>query len=293
MHGRFALALSFSTAAHVGLAWVASDQLPSSAVPAQRALTVAMAPAAPRTVLNSIAPSATAALAPVTVQPLVPASVAVIDEPDSVLTARVAATMQALDAPLVEARGPRRVVRARDAKAATIQVAAAASRIRVSNAVRRETVKKPLLPSLDPSPATSRKVRPAPALPAMAKAAATAARKTVDGERGSGADAPSPQAVAGRPGANREARPASGNEPPRYPWTARAQGHQGRVVLSVWVSPEGQADELAVLLSSGYATLDRAAMDAVQRWRFRPARRGGVEAGSLLYVPVVFRLDDG
>jgi len=61
----------------------------------------------------------------------------------------------------------------------------------------------------------------------------------------------------------------------------------------VWVSAEGQADELAVLQSSGYPNLDRAAVEAVQRWRFKPARRAGNDAGSLLYVPVVFRLDDG
>ena len=125
------------------------------------------------------------------------------------------------------------------------------------------------------------------------RGAATPARKAVKGERGSGADAPSRHAVAGLPGANRQALPASGNEPPRYPWISRAQGHQGRVVLSVWVSAEGQADELAVLKSSGYPTLDRAAVAAVQRWRFTPARRAGNNAASLLYVPVVFRLDDG
>jgi protein TonB len=290
MQGRFALALSFSTVAHVGLAWVVGDQLPSSAAPAQRSLTVSMTPAAPRAVLNSIAPSATAALSPVMVQPLAPASVQVIDDPDSVVAARVADSVEALDAPLVEARGPKRHVRARDAKPATVAVA---SQMRVSSAVQREAVKKPLPASRDPAPARSTKVRVAPAPPVPAKGAATPSRKAVKGEQGSGADAPSRHAVAGQPGANRQALPASGNEPPRYPWTSRAQGHQGRVLLSVWVSAEGQADELAVLQSSGYPTLDRAAVEAVQRWRFTPARRAGNNAGSLLYVPVVFRLDDG
>ncbi|NIM28335.1 MAG: TonB family protein, partial [Gammaproteobacteria bacterium] len=74
---------------------------------------------------------------------------------------------------------------------------------------------------------------------------------------------------------DRSALPAAGNAPPDYPWTARARGHQGRVVLSVWVSAAGLAERLAVLHSSGYASLDRAAMEAVERWRFRPARRAG------------------
>ena len=60
--GRFAIALGFSPAAHLGLAWMVGEQLPSSAAPAQRALTVAMVPAAPRAVLNRIAPTARAAV---------------------------------------------------------------------------------------------------------------------------------------------------------------------------------------------------------------------------------------
>ena len=64
------------------------------------------------------------------------------------------------------------------------------------------------------------------------------------------------------------------------------------MILSVWVSADGGPERLAVLQSSGYAALDRAAVDAVEGWHFQPARRGGLDTGSLLYVPVVFRLDD-
>lgn len=287
IQGRFALALGFSTAAHVGLAWMVSDQLPSGAAPAQRALTVAMTPAAPRAVLNSIAPTATAALSPAVVRPLAPVSVQAIHEPDRVVAARVVDIVQALDAPLVEARGPKRHLRARDSRASTVALVAAVSRMRISSALLRETEKKPLPASLDPAPATSREVLPAPRA-----AATTPAPQSVDGKPGTGGQAHSPRAVAGQPGANREALPASGNEPPEYPWIARAQGHQGRVLISVWVGAEGQADELAVLQSSGYPNLDRAAVEAVRHWRFQPARRGGIETGSLLYVPVVFRLDE-
>ncbi len=261
--GRFAIALGFSTAAHVGLAWMVGEQLASTAAPARRALTVAMMPAAPRAILNSIAPTSVAALSPALVRPLAPPVVAAIDEPDSVLAARVAAS-------------------------SIVAAAVAHSEMRVTTAVQRETIKKPLPSRLDSAPATSTTVR---AVPASRSPAATPARKSVQGESGSGAQALSPGAVAGQPGANREARPASGNDPPEYPWTARVQGHQGRVVLSVWVSAEGQADRLAVLKSSGYPSLDRAAAAAVQGWRFRPARRAGTDTGSLLYVPVVFRLE--
>ena len=266
---------------HVGFAWVASGGVPSTAAPAQQALSVALAPAAPRAVLNSIAPAATATLSPAVVRPLAPPSVQVIDEPQSVIVVQALAGVEALDAPLVEARGPEHRLRARDASSSTVPVAIASSPMRVTKMVAREKVDKPLPPNMHPAPATSRKARGAPA-----------SRKPNPGKAGSGADARSPQAVAGQPGSNRQALPASGNAPPEYPWIARAQGYQGRVVLSVWVSAQGAADRLAVLKSSGYPTLDRAAMEAVQRWRFQPARRGGYDTGSLLYIPVMFRLDD-
>ncbi|TFH50419.1 MAG: TonB family protein [Lysobacterales bacterium] len=278
IQGRFALALGFSTAAHVGLAWMVNAQAPSSAAPAQRALTVAMTPAAPRTVLNSIAPAQSALLSPAVVRPLAPPDARVIEESDVVVAAQSAELVETIEAPVVEAREAAYRLRALDSS--VIPVAIAPSKIRVSNARQREGLKKPLPPSLQRVLAASKSPMYVPPAPAP-------------GERGSGAQASAPQAVAGQPGANREALPASGNEPPEYPWTARARGHQGRVILRVWVSAEGQADRLAVLKSSGYPILDRAAVEAVERWRFQPARRGGLDTGSLLYVPVDFRLDDG
>jgi protein TonB len=291
IQGRLAIALSFSTAAHVGLVWMVGDDLRSSAAPAQRALTVSMTPAAPRALLNSIAPSATAAVPPTVVRPIEPSTVAVIDEPDAVVTARVVDTVELLDAPLVESRGPERTLRAREAQASIIAMAVARqAEMNVTRVRRRSAVEKPLPVELDPRPATSMTVRAEPkSPPADARAPA---RQALAGDPGSGTRARAPMAVAGQPGADRNALPASGNEPPEYPWGARRRGHQGRVVLSVWVSAQGQADRLAVLHSSGHATLDRAAVEAVERWRFQPARRGGHDTGSMLYVPVVFRLDE-
>jgi protein TonB len=291
IHGRMILALGFSTAAHVAAAWMINDGIAWTAAPAQRTLSVSIVPAAPRAVLNSIAPSATAALSPAVVQALEPSRVRVIDEPDRIVTARVADTVELLDAPLVKIRGPERTLRAREARSAKIITAIAAdAEFQVAKAVQRDVSEKPLPPDLAPVPATSPTLRPDPS-PRQAAAPAPAP-EAMDGDPGSGAALRSPARVAGQPGADRSAHPASGNEPPQYPWTARLKGHQGRVVLSVWVGADGGAERLAVLRSSGYAALDRAAVDAVERWQFRPARRGGRETGSMLYVPVVFRLDD-
>jgi protein TonB len=289
IQGRLALALGFSTAAHVGLVWIVGDELHAGALPAQRALTVSMTPAAPRAVLNSIAPSATAALSPAVVRPLEPSPVRSVEEVDSVVAARVVDTVEVLDAALVETRGAERRLRARDASSARVAMALAKqAEMNVTRVRRRTRIEKPLPADLAAQPATSPRARPE----ANVQAAAAPARESVDAVPGSGRQAHAPTSVAGQPGADRRALPAAGNAPPDYPWIARVQGHQGRVVLSVWVSADGHADRLAVLQSSGYPSLDRAAVQAVEGWRFQPARRGGHDTGSMLYVPVVFRLDE-
>ena len=64
---------------------------------------------------------------------------------------------------------------------------------------------------------------------------------------------------------------------PRYPMSALRAQREGKVVLSVTVTPEGDVTGVAIGRSSGDEALDRAAEDAVRGWRFaaaddRPAR---------------------
>jgi protein TonB len=250
-----------------------------------------MAPAAPRAVLNSIAPSATAALAPALVRPLEPPAVPVIDEPDEVVESRIVDTAEVLDAPFAKTRGPQRTLHARESQVSPLAMAVARqAHMKITRARRRDVVEKPLPPRLSAlAPGNAKISSEATSRPPVAHAAA---RESVQGDPGSVSEARASSAVAGQPGADRRALPAAGNEPPDYPWSARVHGHQGRVVLSVWVGAGGEAERLSVLQSSGYASLDRAAVKAVERWQFQPARRGGHDTGSLLYVPVVFRLDE-
>jgi len=46
-------------------------------------------------------------------------------------------------------------------------------------------------------------------------------------------------------------------------------------VLRVMISPDGRAGEIQLVKGSGYARLDRAAIEAVRDWRFVPASKGG------------------
>jgi protein TonB len=65
------------------------------------------------------------------------------------------------------------------------------------------------------------------------------------------------------------------NRPPIYPEDAALRGEQGSVILVVHVSPFGLPSGVDVLQSSGHPSLDRAAVQAVQAWRFLPAVKDG------------------
>ena len=52
----------------------------------------------------------------------------------------------------------------------------------------------------------------------------------------------------------------------------------------------GRVGEVVVKQSAGHPDLDRAAADAVRRWRFEPARRGAEAVAIWVELPVEFRL---
>lgn len=81
------------------------------------------------------------------------------------------------------------------------------------------------------------------------------------------------------------------NPAPAYPPMSRKLAEQGRVLLDVYILADGSVGQIKLKHSSGYARLDEAAREAVQRWRYVPARRGG-EAIPFWYVqPLTFSLD--
>ncbi len=93
----------------------------------------------------------------------------------------------------------------------------------------------------------------------------------------------------------RTARPqtpaAYGRTPlPAYPAGARERGLEGVVTLNVEVLASGGVGEVHVAVSSGVPVLDDAAVAAVRRWTFAPAREGARPVDSLVEVPVRFTL---
>jgi protein TonB len=79
---------------------------------------------------------------------------------------------------------------------------------------------------------------------------------------------------------------------PDYPDSARREGREGRVLLRVLVDDQGQSKQVEINNSSGSDALDRAAAEAIKRWRFHPARYGDKPVESWLRIPIEFRLAD-
>lgn len=82
------------------------------------------------------------------------------------------------------------------------------------------------------------------------------------------------------------------NPAPRYPEASRRNSEEGLVLLKVDVNPSGRPVQVELSDSSGYERLDRAAVEAVKRWVFEPARLGPLPVASTVQVPVRFRLSD-
>jgi protein TonB len=78
--------------------------------------------------------------------------------------------------------------------------------------------------------------------------------------------------------------------PPVYPAMSRRMGEQGRVVMRVLIGADGVPQQAEVQQSSGHGRLDRAAADAVMRWRYVPGKRGGVPETMWFQVPIEFKL---
>lgn len=74
---------------------------------------------------------------------------------------------------------------------------------------------------------------------------------------------------------------------PVYPAAERRAGHEGRVVLKLFIGSDGKTTAIEVVQSSGYSALDEAALSAVKNWRFGGNKTGGVVS---VLLPISFKL---
>ena len=120
------------------------------------------------------------------------------------------------------------------------------------------------------------------------------------------APSPAPQAAESRPHSSAPTNPAANAAPsvaparfdadylhnpsPGYPALSRRLGEEGKVVLRVFVEADGRPSSIEVSTGSGFSRLDQAALSAVGRWKFVPAKRGAENIGAWVLVPIIFNL---
>ena len=81
------------------------------------------------------------------------------------------------------------------------------------------------------------------------------------------------------------------NPAPRYPLEAKKAGQEGVVLLLTQVNAQGMAEQVVVKAGSGFPLLDEAALKAVERWKFKPAKVGSMAVSSQVEIPIRFQLD--
>lgn len=136
----------------------------------------------------------------------------------------------------------------------------------------------------------------APAITSEQEAAATAERERTEAnerrraERAERSKRERAEARA-KARADREVRPIARVEPD-YPVAAARAQEEGTVIVRVSVGADGAPTDVGIARRSGSRDLDRAALNAVRKWRFSPAVKDGKQIASVVEVPVDFKLQE-
>lgn len=81
------------------------------------------------------------------------------------------------------------------------------------------------------------------------------------------------------------------NPAPVYPAEAKRKQQQGVVMLRVLVNESGTPEQIEVSESSAVQSLDNAALDAVKKWTFIPAKVDSQAIPAYVIVPIRFNLE--
>lgn len=79
--------------------------------------------------------------------------------------------------------------------------------------------------------------------------------------------------------------------PPEYPDTMKRQGISGVVAVSIVIDEKG-AVVTATVAKSSQAEFEYSAVEAVKKWKFKPAQKDGVPVKMKVTVPIRFNLED-
>lgn len=78
--------------------------------------------------------------------------------------------------------------------------------------------------------------------------------------------------------------------PPAYPNNLRRRGIEGKVQIKALIDKEGDVIEILIDTSSGYQSFDQNAIEAILKWKFKPAYYSNEKRLSWVFIPVVFKL---
>ncbi|RLC48881.1 MAG: hypothetical protein DRH57_01370 [Candidatus Cloacimonadota bacterium] len=81
--------------------------------------------------------------------------------------------------------------------------------------------------------------------------------------------------------------------PPKYPAFAKESGIEGTVIIEAEVFKDGSVGAVVVVksLQSGPGGLDAAAIEAVKKWKFIPAKNNNQPVAVWVRLPITFSLD--
>ena len=77
---------------------------------------------------------------------------------------------------------------------------------------------------------------------------------------------------------------------PIYPEIAQEAGIEGVIVVQAFIDEKGRVKETQILIGVPNTGLDEAAMDAIRKTRFKPAKQRERAVGVWISIPVNFRL---
>jgi len=79
--------------------------------------------------------------------------------------------------------------------------------------------------------------------------------------------------------------------PPEYPLVFKRKGINGSAIINFIVTAKGDATEVQVVAAT-QPEFGEAAKAAVERWRYKPAKKNGVAVACWMQIPIEFNLED-
>jgi len=79
--------------------------------------------------------------------------------------------------------------------------------------------------------------------------------------------------------------------PPAYPAEMKRQGISGVVTLAFVLDTEGHARDITIVKSTNEA-FNKPAIEALQKWKFRPGKKNGKSVNTRMQIPIAFDTSD-